>query len=213
MERLDRDDGDDWGHDARAPLVIWPATRRTRRTLFITKWGGLLGSVRGKVPDDVTIVTRFGIVSKPYADRVARECPSKRLHFVGDLDPLDLAVFVSLSSLLQPFGIAVQWLGVGGAWIDLCREHLAGRWTLDLVSIRMSAFETKQLALLEALPVDWSRILGDEAVALLRGGSKLELEGATNPAFYAKAMEVEIERLLFGVRGRGDRPSPQREKK
>lgn len=43
----------------------------------------------------------------------------------------------------------------------------------------MSPFEKACWAWLQQLPMDWESHLGSDAVALLNGGFKLELEGAT----------------------------------
>jgi hypothetical protein len=61
MESLARGEDDASGHYARAPLAITPAVRRARRTLFITKPGGLLGLRWSDLPDDVTLLSRFGL--------------------------------------------------------------------------------------------------------------------------------------------------------
>jgi hypothetical protein len=62
------------------------------------------------------------------------------------------------------------------------------------VSVRDERFHIAQ---------DYPRTLGGdrrgEAIELLNGGNKLELEGATNPAFYLPALTRELESNLFGL--------------
>jgi hypothetical protein len=61
----------------------------------------------------------------------------------------------------------------------------------------MSAAERAHLDLLLSQPLDWSRVVGERSMAILTSGSKVELEGATNPAIYGDALTRELSRELF----------------
>jgi hypothetical protein len=121
-------DEDDPGDLYWPPSNRWPsmtfvlAERRARRTLYITKQHGLLGIEINRFPEDVTLLYRYGVASPAYVERIARECPSKRLEFIGDLDPCDLTVYLALSSRLARKGIAVEHLGVGDRWLARCQN-------------------------------------------------------------------------------------------
>jgi hypothetical protein len=200
LDRIDAIPGDhgDWDRESRwAPLQIVPAQRRARRTLFVTKPGGLIGVDPERMPRGLTFLSRYGIATAEIVDRIAAECPTKELDFVGDLDPLDLTVYLVLAARLGPYGVRVHHLGVGGAWLERCRQN--SRPPTGLPLITMSAFETSVFTLLKTIPVPWEAIVGGEAIELLNGGNKLELEGATNPAFYLPAFTRELESNLFGL--------------
>jgi hypothetical protein len=200
LDRIDAISGehDDWSRESRwPPLQIVPAQRRPQRALFVTKPNGLMGIDPEQLPSSVTFLSRYGIAGAEMVERIAAECPTKELAFVGDLDPLDLTVFLVLASRLGPYGVRVQHLVVGGAWIERCRRNSKGRPGLPV--IKMSAFETRVFDLLKTVPVPWKALVGGEALELLDGGEKLELEGATNPAIYLPALTRELQGDLFGI--------------
>jgi hypothetical protein len=201
MTRLAGPD-DDWSPGSRwGALQILPAEGRATRSLYVTKLGALLGldldpAARNR---SLTLLSHYGVPSNALMDRIASECPRGTLDFVGDLDPLDLTVFLCLASRLQRRGVRVRHVGVGGEWIDRCRRHRSGKGGLPL--IRMTPFERRQWAMLRALSVSWDAVVGAQATALLDAGTKLELEGATNPGSYAPVLTTELQRELFGRRG------------
>jgi hypothetical protein len=59
----------------------------------------------------------------------------------------------------------------------------------------MGTFERRHWSRLEALDVPWEDIIGPRSTALLRSGQKMELEGASNPAFYRDAFLPRVRRL------------------
>jgi hypothetical protein len=188
---------EDYAEDRWSPLQIWVAEGRAKRALFVTKIGGLMGVDLNKLPKSTTLLAHYRVCMPALCERIARECPSGRLDFVGDLDPLDLTVYLTLASRLKKHGVTVRHVGVNGAWVERARKHLATPWKLP--TIPMSGPERKHYALLKSFRFDWEAVIGAEAVALLDSGEKLELEGATNPAFYrGRALSRAIERALWG---------------
>jgi hypothetical protein len=57
--------------------------------------------------------------------------------------------------------------------------------SLDRVCIALNRHERSMLSKLEQA-VDLERLVGLRSAALLRGGHKLEVEGASNPALYGR---------------------------
>jgi hypothetical protein len=196
--------GDEWLPPTRWPaLQVVPARRSPSRVLYLTKMDALLGIDLEKIAnerDAIAVLFRYGLPGPEHAACVLRECERHEVSFVGDLDPLDLTVFLSLASYLGPKGIQVRFLGVNSEWISLCRRHLKARnaWQQGLPVIAMSVFEKEHYARLKDLPVPWVALLGQEAIELLNCGHKLELEGATNPALYATRHKLELKKLVFG---------------
>jgi hypothetical protein len=189
----------DWPPSNRWPYTtIVPAEGRARRTVYITKVHGLLGVETQRFPDDVTLLYRYGVTSQ--VDRIARECPSKRLEFIGDLDPLDLTVYLALASRLSRKGVIVEHVGVGDRWLERCLKYRPG--DLVFAKIPMGRAERAHVELLQQLPIDWDGIVGKRAMTILKSGSKVELEGATNPDIYGAALTRDLERELFHSRPR-----------
>jgi hypothetical protein len=198
VTRLAGDDDRDWDPETPWPALQLILSARTDRVLYVTKLQGLLGLDLDDAVSRVTIISRYGVPSQRYVSCVARACPRGAIHFVGDLDPLDLTVFLSLAGRLARLGREAKYLGVDSAWVRLCREH-ASRG--DYVpTIRMSAFEVEHYNILKATRVDWDAVLGVEAVDLLNRGFKLELEGATNPEAYSGRFSAKLAGSLFKPR-------------
>lgn len=117
------------------------------------------------------------------ADLVARDPASQeKVIFVGDLDPLDLLTLATLMERAKLDPENVYYAGPVDPWIDaLTVEHKA------IISIEMSEFERALWTHVRKLPVEWDVFLGDNALALLDSGHKIELEGAMNPEIYGEA--------------------------
>src|SRR5580658_4000319 len=190
---------DDWHPD-----WIWPSLQvvlpagSSARILFVTKLDGLLGIDLDALPSKQTVVSRYGVPSRPYVAALSRACPRGVIHFVGDLDPLDLTVYLSLVGRLRPLGRTIRYLGIDGAWVERCRRALKRD---KLPTIPMSDFEKRHFELLKRMGVPWSSIIGREALDVLDSGFKLELEGATNPAFYGGGFSEQITKEVLQVRG------------
>jgi hypothetical protein len=127
-----------------------------------------------------------------------RRVQARELAVVGDLDPLDLTVLLSLGSGgLGGKGahIRVVWHGPRDQWLDACdRARRRSGWR-GVPTITMTTFERSHWEQLRALDVPWARVLGPRSVALLDAGEKLELEGASNPGIYGDGFERRVRRL------------------
>jgi len=61
----------------------------------------------------------------------------------------------------------------------------------------MEPAEREGLIQLLQVPLDWPAIVGPSALALLQSGTKLELEGASNPAIYSQSFVEGLRRAVF----------------
>jgi hypothetical protein len=165
------------------PALVHPPMRVVRKTLFFPKVSGALryGWIPA-LPADVRTVVRYALPTPNSVDllRAAGIVGADHaLHFVGDLDPLDLTIFVALRSLAPE--ARVELCGMNDFWLAQCEATCA--WQSGLPTIAMDPFEMQHLALLDAFaPLEG--LVGPASARLLRSGHKLELEGALNPAFY-----------------------------
>jgi hypothetical protein len=203
---LNREAGDgdewvagDWGH----PLQLL-CGRTPGRVLYVTKSTWLtMCKAWPIVTSRWSLITRYGPVPAPYAEVVRREMKrvqASELAVVGDLDPLDLTVLLSLAcgglgAEGRTRSMAVAWHGPRDEWLDGCdRARRRSGWRGE-PTIDMTRFERTHWARLRALDVPWSRIVGPRAVAMLDGGRKMELEGASNPGIYGAGFERRVRRL------------------
>jgi hypothetical protein len=178
-QELEKDPGD---YEPIAPnpwpplQVLLPSRRRPARALYLTKSSVLTRWItEGLLPRDLAVLCRPGLPTKEYLgelrERVAR---AQQTIFIGDLDPLDLHVYVAL----RPIG-EIDYGGINDACLQLCERNLKRGRRLESVMFRMRAAEARHFAIIDSL-VDVTAIVGPRSHALLRAGWKLELEGATN---------------------------------
>jgi hypothetical protein len=209
IARLAAED-DDWSPEGSWPgLQIVLSSNPTGRVLFLTKLSGLLGVDLDKLTSRVSILTRYGVLSRAYVQCIARACPRRQIEFIGDLDPLDLTAYLSLAVRLRAFGKRICYSGVDDSWIERCRRHALKPGYLPVIP--MTNFEKKQFALLKTVGVVWEEIVGVQGLELLNRGVKLELEGATNPAFYSPKFTAELESAVFAAERA--RPSARKRKR
>ncbi|HEX7601429.1 MAG TPA: hypothetical protein VF316_07490 [Polyangiaceae bacterium] len=208
-------DGDAWDEPFPAELVLFPAVGRCRRLVYTGKlaFSNRLIAACGLPPRSVTLLTRAGLVLRCYADVVRREAHATgaEIAFVGDLEPFALSSYLSLVAggfegvptadrLLK-----VRYLGVSDSWFALCREEprpevrhrLPGEATLH---VKLTAFQKRNLEILEDSGVPWDSIVGREAMTLLRSGLSVAIEHASNPECYAPGFMEKLSRHVYGAR-------------
>lgn len=212
MSGLARDE-DEWdAAESASPLQMF-AGAAPGRVLYVTKstwlamcdgWQTLMTGRHGR---HISVFTRYGLVPRVYADVVRaemRRTRAKELGVVGDLDPLDLTVFLllrcgGLGRRQERISLRVQWLGVRDEWLAACdrqrRRARKGAWG----TMEMTPFEVEHWRRLEELPVRWENVVGARSVELLRSGRKMELEGASNPAIYGERFAAKV-RALTGLK-------------
>jgi hypothetical protein len=208
LDRAARKADAEWAPPSRWPgLCVAPSVSRCEQIVYITKGNGLLGV---PLDDDqltghATILLRYGCVMRELGKRVLAESRSIGVptYFIGDLDPQDLTTYLTLACSDRDGFALVKYLGVDAGWQQLCHRYATERCRTmhaGLPTIEMGEFEREHLDGLLRLPFDWESLVGPEALKLLRSGYKLEIEGASNPAFYRRGFSKELRRHLFGRR-------------
>jgi hypothetical protein len=110
---------------------------------------------------------------------------TKRVVFIGDLDPVDLATFVMLKSA-APRGLSVRYGGMDDEWLA---KEKASRTTPDATPyVKMPRTERRLWrALIDAYPA-LERTIGSNSMQFLERGLKLEIEGACNLDWHGRTM-------------------------
>jgi len=192
------------------PVEIVPELHKADAAVLFTKqrlchllvWANLL-------PKSWRLFIRGGPMSKPSLMLIRDELNDLgvELFFVGDLDPLDLNIFVDLAGwsvgTSRRSGPRVHHLGVNDPWMQLCRRSLPRGFDLSRVTIPLGPLEVQHLRFLESAHPGLAKVVGERAFGLLRGGRKFELEGAASEAVYGKGflkklanyMQREVKRL------------------
>lgn len=123
------------------------------------------------------------------------------LHFVGDLDPCDLAVFRALqtgSPDLVPrrgWPLSVYYAGVDSRWVELAER---GSPLLRQCLIPMDPLERAQYRALTASWPELREVVGDRAADILNEGLKLEVEGATVHSFRNQSFRRQLVTFILG---------------
>ena len=183
---------DEWPEPNNRPLIYYVGAHPHTSLIFCTKFAGLLG-INQKIFEGASIFDRHGLLEERYMPCIAQEAVrlKRSVKFLGDLDPLDLTSFLVLKTGMDPYKIKVNYCGIDDEWIRVCTEVLAKKRRgkpRAIPTISMTPFEVEHLRQLERLPIDWENIIGPLSLELLRKGRKLELEGASNPAFYGSSL-------------------------
>ena len=181
-------------------LRFLPTVDEARHVVFTTKPAGWIEFVLGgELPQNVALFERYGVFRKSLFDQLRRllvGTNAREMRFVGDLDPTDIFVFLSLREALHGTGARLRYVGVNDDWLALCERHSLTSGSLPTMDLPL--FER---ALLEDLftleDQSWQRDVGSRGVELLRTGKKLEIEGACNPAFYGGELATALRPVLF----------------
>jgi len=134
-----------------------------RRIIFCTKQTGLMGFHlhEDRRFDRASFFWRGCPVTPAHAALIACEATKHNLNvaFVGDLDPWDLFIFLSLGVSLFPFGVDVDYVGIDSNWLQLCRRNGNGIIKHHDRLIDLDPFERAVLRQLQKLPVNWNKII------------------------------------------------------
>jgi hypothetical protein len=216
----DADYLDPLGPDERVrSLVVSSQVLKPRTLYYFAKTGppyALITHWKGALPSNATILVRPGVQPLHYAAAVRREAERCRcrVRFVGDLDPQDLAVFLSLAFgdyTMRPHprgAVPITHVGINDAWLIAAEKAFPtgyGGSALEFIewaSIPLTKDEQRYLAVVEGLCRPLEQWVGPRCASLLRSGRKLELEAflnrPPNPVPYKRALA----RLLGGDRRR-----------
>jgi hypothetical protein len=119
--------------------------------------------------------------------------------FVGDLDPLAIVQYVETRrSLHDPKGPPFLYGGINDVWLEAIRRSLKRPVRFERIRIALSRSEKALLAQIDRA-FDLERLVGPHSAEMLRGGYKIELEGATNPRIYSPGHIRWIVRYLRTV--------------
>jgi len=198
-----------------APLELYRPETSPRRFLYFTKPALVRAWLAaGKLPARVAIAVRAGIPSRSTLTLLSElstqwDVP---VTFIGDLRPYDLTIYSVLRygdpSLRRRRGwnLKLQYGGINDPWLALSRASFRKEIQFEHLLIRMTAPETRHLEALEGILPDMERVIGAEALHLLRSGLTFHLEGACNPAVYRRGFIPALTQLLTASR----RGSPSR---
>jgi len=201
VRRIDRlaGDGDEWERrPVTRPLAYLAPTRHCKGVVYTTKFAPVMDALTADGSSRLAIFGRYGLFDRAYAGCVAHVAKraGRVVCFLGDLDPLDLTVFLTLREALASEKVAVRYCGVGDRWLEMCAT--VGRSSDGPAEIRMplSDFEASHMRVLDTSGVDWDGVVGDQAMRLLRAGYKIELEGAVNSEIYGDGLRNSAIQLI-----------------
>jgi hypothetical protein len=190
--------------------IIHVASIESKAVYLVSRWHVLRRMLGLNFPlKHATVVNLLGTPSpeqmKPLVS-LARlyHCP---MYFIGDLDPTDLATYYFVkqggySPTSDP--VAIEYVGISDRWLALCQRHFnrvgsdGGPSSLEKVSSSASSLELELLMWVEeAFDGEVSSMVGSNSYDILKRGFRLELEGASNPAFYSESFTEALSKLLF----------------
>lgn len=183
------------------PLQVYLGGGNPRRLLYFTKdllcvrW-----MLRHQFPKHWIALVRYSLPTPSYLAEIRGY--SKRLDlpvlFVGELDPIDLTVYLMLLRgdvdlvSKRERGIPVRYVGVSDRWLAMRQSKdpsIRG-------SLGMERLEREHLRLvMKAIP-ELKQLVGERCFSLLEAGHKLELEGACDPSVAGNAFTTRLLRYL-----------------
>lgn len=137
--------------------LLLPPSVASRGLLFVTKESVLLRLMADDVlPRNVAMMCRYGLPTPQYLRVVQPHLSrSRSAIFVGDLDPLDIHVYLALSyNAILPSGrprAAIHYGGINDAWLQLCQRNLKRGQRLEALMIKMDDAERKHFPILDAM--------------------------------------------------------------
>jgi hypothetical protein len=173
------------------------------------EWSLRLLAGDGRIPDQFGVIQRYGVATEAFCSVLSSMLGPWRanLLFIGDLDPFDLACFRALqvgNPFLRPHRrcrYRVKYAGINSTWIDQCARSIRSPYALRSVCIPMDKYERREWAALSDAWPGVNRVIGRRAVDLLHSGLKLEIEGASNAAFYQQRHLRWVRRHILSVAG------------
>jgi hypothetical protein len=195
------------------PTAIYFFSKHDLPYTFATRWKAVL-------PNSVSLVVRPGVAPAHYAAMVRREAIRCRcrVRFVGDLDPQDLAIYLSLAFgdySMRPnprSAVPIVHAGINDLWLGAAERAFKAdpQWSnlLEWATIPMTAAERRYLAVVEKLGPPLEKWVGPRCASLLHGGKKIEVEALLNAPADRSSYARALARLLRGPRHSRTRGAP-----
>jgi len=194
------------------PLCVWPARRKTRRVVFVSKETVCHRWLEQRVvPPDWTMLSRIGVPDEPQMAFMAALHQKLRVpwHYIGDLDPLDLTGFLVTRALTIDFvgrrhALPVTWLGFNDAWLAICRRWREPKETIP--SFQMNPLEPEHWSVLREVAPELPDMLGPECTRLLDGGETRDLLSVSGGSRYKPNFDAQLMKHLAATARTTRRP-------
>jgi hypothetical protein len=185
------------------PRGIVYFTKQSIAGAFTTRW-------KNALPHDAMCITRSGVAPEHYAAVVRREANRCRcrVRFLGDLDPQDLAIHLSLAygdHAMRPrskSAVPIVHTGINDAWIAAAEkawvsmEGSRSTSFIDFATIPMNVNERRYLHVVEQLGPPLEKWVGSRCAGLLRDGRKIEVEAILDLPVHSESYVRALRRLL-----------------
>lgn len=157
-----------FGPRGNAYSIIGPTTARAP-FVFTTKPRIVSALYEKEAAPACGVIGRPGLPSRSDLAWIGRLVGTRKLLFLGDMDPADLMMFAWARAGLHP--THVTFAGVNDALLKA-----SGVATTGAFAIPLAESEQASLALLGEVVPDLARVVGRNCVQLLEAGRKIELE-------------------------------------
>ena len=163
-------DGEFVRHDRAVPYSLIGVRTTSGNLIFTTKPATLSALFEAcNVTDQLGIVGRYGLPDAGDVRWIRSLARGHSLAFLGDMDPVDLMIFVWLREKLRPIPIA--HLGINDEFLKVLR--------IDSIKARLQAMapsEEKSVPVLGKIFLDVRDAVGQKCARVLERRQKLELE-------------------------------------
>jgi hypothetical protein len=192
-------ENDEWTeYDRFVPIEVVTGASPRSRWVFSTKVSTLMRMVgTTDVPDDVGLIGRYGVGSPATFEVVKKVLgPDCTVDFFGDLDPLDLTIYLLLRN-----EVPVRYIGVSQPWLVAAEAAFPTSpprtgLSFERHTIKMTTFEQEHWRLLKQAGFNLDDVLGSAATEILDAGRKVELEAVINGERFGPGHKREVLRLL-----------------
>jgi hypothetical protein len=168
------------------PTQVWAGDRAPTRILYFTamarfRWWLSLARTDWEAPQHIAAMThgRLPMDRDLQILRILREPAGARITVFGDCDPDDLLAYAMLSAAFGPG--AVDYDGVTDRLLAIARR-IFGEESVAASTEPFTPDEARVMRFMRAKNlVDFKRVLGPKAAAILESGRSLEIEAVIPP--------------------------------
>lgn len=163
-------DGDFVCEEPRAAYRVQAPANARARVIFSTKPSTIGHAIAASEDSQqIGLIGRYGLPAERDLTWIRALVGTRRLLFLGDLDPADLMIFGWLRSRLRP--AQVHFLGISDDLLKRIGARSTKRNTISLTPTELAAREV-----LPKVVPDLQKLIGPTCCALQASGRKLELE-------------------------------------